>query len=138
MASILCILSMAHVCVKWILESYVNLLKYLCVQIFVIKNCRFFPKFFNCCLSAGFAELPQDDQLILIKSGYFEIWLARMARMCNKVENVITFEDGAMIQKDELAVVYTVSCTENWSQSCIGKNDCCMYCNLKLFMFSQN
>ncbi|XP_046360675.1 ecdysone-induced protein 78C-like [Haliotis cracherodii] len=55
----------------------------------------------------GFSELSQDDQLILIKTGFFEIWLTRMARMFNKEENSVTFEDGSIIPKDELDVVYS-------------------------------
>ncbi|KAL5007850.1 hypothetical protein ScPMuIL_016656 [Solemya velum] len=56
----------------------------------------------------GFPELAQDDQLILIKLGFFEIWLTRMTRMFNKLDNVVTFEDGSIIHKDELSVVYSV------------------------------
>ncbi|XP_041367161.1 ecdysone-induced protein 78C-like [Gigantopelta aegis] len=55
----------------------------------------------------GFSDLSQDDQLILIKSGFFEIWLTRMSRMFNKSENVVTFDEGSLILKDELAVVYS-------------------------------
>ncbi|KAK3594375.1 hypothetical protein CHS0354_032884 [Potamilus streckersoni] len=55
----------------------------------------------------GFSDLSQDDQLILIKSGFFEVWLTRMARMFNRVDNLLTFEDGSMIQRDELAVIFS-------------------------------
>ena len=54
-------------------------------------------------------DLVQDDQLVLIKSGFFEVWLTRMARMFNQMENYVTFEDGSMIHRDELSVVYAVS-----------------------------
>ena len=54
-------------------------------------------------------DLIQDDQLVLIKSGFFEVWLTRMARMFNQMENYVTFEDGSMIHRDELSVVYAVS-----------------------------
>jgi len=57
----------------------------------------------------GILELSQDDQLILIKMSFFEMWLTRMARMFSQEDNVVTFDDGSMIQKDELAVVYSVS-----------------------------
>ncbi|KAJ8299213.1 hypothetical protein KUTeg_023273 [Tegillarca granosa] len=55
----------------------------------------------------GFTDLSQDDQLIMIKAGFFEIWLTRMARMFNKFEGNVVFEDGSTIQKDELAVVFS-------------------------------
>ena len=58
-------------------------------------------------------DLIQDDQLVLIKSGFFEVWLTRMARMFNQMENYVTFEDGSMIHRDELSVVYAVS-IRNW------------------------
>lgn len=55
----------------------------------------------------GILDLSQDDQLILIKMSFFEMWLTSMARMFNHDENVVTFEDGSIIHRDELAVVYT-------------------------------
>ena len=57
----------------------------------------------------GFTDLTQDDQLLLIKGGFFEIWLTRMAGMFNKFDGMFTFEDGSMIQRDELSVVFTVN-----------------------------
>ncbi|ESO91576.1 hypothetical protein LOTGIDRAFT_122023 [Lottia gigantea] len=57
----------------------------------------------------SFSELSQDDQLILIKAGFFEVWLTRMSRMFNRNENLVTFEDGSMIHKDELSVVFSVT-----------------------------
>ncbi|XP_033751290.1 ecdysone-induced protein 78C-like [Pecten maximus] len=61
----------------------------------------------------GFSDLSQDDQLILIKGSFFEVWLTRMARMFNKHEGFLTFEEGNMIQREELSVVFSpefVSC----------------------------
>ncbi|KAI8781374.1 ecdysone-induced protein 78C [Biomphalaria glabrata] len=55
----------------------------------------------------NFPDLSQDDQLILIKTGFFEIWLARMSRMILKEEDIIVFEDGSCIARQELAVVYS-------------------------------
>ncbi|XP_059179020.1 ecdysone-induced protein 78C-like [Physella acuta] len=55
----------------------------------------------------SFPDLSQDDQLILIKTGFFEIWLTRMSRMISKEENIILFEDGSCISRQELAVVYS-------------------------------
>ena len=63
----------------------------------------------SCFFPAGFSELSQDDQLILIKTGFFEIWLTRMARMFNRNDNVLLFEDGSLIAREELDIVYNVS-----------------------------
>ncbi|XP_036369149.1 nuclear receptor subfamily 1 group D member 2-like isoform X2 [Octopus sinensis] len=54
----------------------------------------------------GFADLSQDDQLILIKSGFFEMWLSRQARTFDSQEDCLTFEDGSTIVKKELVAVY--------------------------------
>lgn len=70
---------------------------------------------------AGFPELNQDDQLILIKCGFFEVWLMRMARMFNKAEGCLTFEDGSIIQKEELGVVFSVSLRPQENHWCL----CC-------------
>ncbi|XP_064599858.1 ecdysone-induced protein 78C-like [Liolophura sinensis] len=55
----------------------------------------------------GFPDLSQDDQLILIKAGFFEVWLTRMSRMFSKEDSMVTFENGNMIHKDELSIVYS-------------------------------
>ncbi|XP_025086867.1 ecdysone-induced protein 78C-like isoform X3 [Pomacea canaliculata] len=55
----------------------------------------------------NFSDLSQDDQLILIKTGFFEIWLTRMARMFSRSDNMVMFEDGSLISRDEISVVYT-------------------------------
>lgn len=68
---------------------------------------------------AGFPELNQDDQLILIKCGFFEVWLMRMARMFNKAEGCLTFEDGSIIQKEELGVVFSVSLRPQENRWCL-------------------
>ena len=71
------------------------------------KKCRAF--ILNLHLfSSDFPDLSQDDQLILIKTGFFEIWLTRMSRMISKEENLIVFEDGSAIPREELAVVFAV------------------------------
>ena len=63
----------------------------------------------SCFFPAGFSELSQADQLILIKTGFFEIWLTRLARMFNRNDNVLLFEDGSLIAREELDIVYNVS-----------------------------
>lgn len=60
-------------------------------------------------LFAGFADLEQDDQLILIKAGFFEVWLIRVARMFNPQSCSLTFCDGSVVSRDQLEVIYNVS-----------------------------
>jgi nuclear receptor subfamily 1 group D protein 3 len=67
----------------------------------------------SCVFGVGFQELSQDDQLILIKGGFFEIWLTRMVRMLNSQDNSLTFGDGSCIPRTELEVIYLVSFSLN-------------------------
>ncbi|KAK2173520.1 hypothetical protein NP493_870g02007 [Ridgeia piscesae] len=55
----------------------------------------------------GFHDLSQDDQLILIKSGFFEIWLTRMTHMFDHSDLTVTFDDGSIVQKKQLDLVYS-------------------------------
>ena len=59
--------------------------------------------------TTGFADLSQDDQLILIKSGFFEVWLTWMTKLFNSTEKTLMLDDGSVIPKGELDIVYTVS-----------------------------
>ena len=54
----------------------------------------------------GFCELSQDDQLILIKVGFFEVWLSHIAKMTS--DNSMTFEDGIYITRQQLELMYEV------------------------------
>lgn len=54
----------------------------------------------------GFCELTQDDQLILIKVGFFEIWLCHISKMTN--DNSMTFEDGTFITRQQIELMYEV------------------------------
>jgi nuclear receptor subfamily 1 group D protein 3 len=54
-----------------------------------------------------FYELSQDDQLILIKAGFFEIWLIRHARMFYSTEKTLTFGDGSIVPLSQMELVYT-------------------------------
>ncbi len=57
----------------------------------------------------GFHDLSQDDQLILIKTGFFEIWLAQHTRLFSSTDNTLLLGDGAQIPFEELELVFTVS-----------------------------
>ncbi|XP_051170058.1 ecdysone-induced protein 78C isoform X2 [Leptopilina boulardi] len=52
----------------------------------------------------GFSDLLQDDQLILIKLGFFEIWLSHISKMTTNIS--MTFEDGTYITKQQLELIY--------------------------------
>lgn len=55
----------------------------------------------------GFCDLGQDDQLILIKIGFFEIWLSHAARLTSNTS--LMFDDGTMVTRQQLEVMYDVS-----------------------------
>ncbi|RZF47127.1 hypothetical protein LSTR_LSTR005205 [Laodelphax striatellus] len=52
----------------------------------------------------GFCELSQDDQLILIKIGFFELWLVHVARLTT--DSSLTFADGTFVTRQQLELVY--------------------------------
>jgi len=55
----------------------------------------------------GFSSLPQDDQLILIKTGFFEMWSIHMAPLA--VKESFTLSDGLVINRKHVDAVYSVS-----------------------------
>ncbi|XP_014673324.1 PREDICTED: ecdysone-induced protein 78C-like [Priapulus caudatus] len=57
----------------------------------------------------GFGDLGQDDQLILIKSAFFEVWLVRIARMFSPIDNTLTFGDGVYVTREQLEMMITVN-----------------------------
>ncbi|CAK1588000.1 unnamed protein product [Parnassius mnemosyne] len=52
----------------------------------------------------GFHTLPQDDQLILIKLGFFEVWLTRITRL--STPSSIVFDDGTAFTHSQLEMIY--------------------------------
>ncbi|XP_075228918.1 ecdysone-induced protein 78C-like [Lycorma delicatula] len=52
----------------------------------------------------GFCDLSQDDQLILIKVGFFELWLVRVSRLTS--DSSLTFADGTYITRQQLELMY--------------------------------
>jgi nuclear receptor subfamily 1 group D protein 3 len=58
----------------------------------------------------GFCELSQDDQLILIKVGFFEVWLSHISKMTS--DTSMTFEDGTYITRQQLELMYEVGYDE--------------------------
>ncbi|XP_046808071.1 ecdysone-induced protein 78C isoform X1 [Lucilia cuprina] len=52
----------------------------------------------------GFCDFTQDDQLILIKMGFFETWLTHVARMIT--DSTLTFDDGTYLTRQHLEIIY--------------------------------
>ncbi|XP_055909571.1 ecdysone-induced protein 78C isoform X1 [Eupeodes corollae] len=52
----------------------------------------------------GFCDFIQDDQLILIKLGFFEVWLTHAARMIN--DTALTFDDGVYLTRQQMDILY--------------------------------
>lgn len=55
----------------------------------------------------GFCDFPQDDQLILIKLGFFEIWLSHATKLAT--DGSLAFDDGSFLTRDQLEIIYDVS-----------------------------
>ncbi|XP_057372342.1 ecdysone-induced protein 78C-like [Daphnia carinata] len=56
----------------------------------------------------GFPELSQDDQLILIKIGFFEVWLGHVSRLINSQEGTLTLADGVTLSKQQMDTIFDV------------------------------
>ncbi|GIY38337.1 ecdysone-induced protein 78C [Caerostris darwini] len=54
----------------------------------------------------GFLKLSQDDQLRLIKTGFFEVWVMHVAKFSGPSENFITFFDGSYITRQQIEVMF--------------------------------
>ncbi|KAE8749116.1 Ecdysone induced 78 [Frankliniella occidentalis] len=52
----------------------------------------------------GFLELSQDDQLILIKVGFLEVWLVHVSRLAT--EHGLTMWDGTTFTRSQLTTMY--------------------------------
>ncbi|KAJ8937886.1 hypothetical protein NQ318_021709 [Aromia moschata] len=52
----------------------------------------------------GFCDFSQDDQLILIKVGFFEIWLSHAARLTSSAS--LMFDDGTTVTRQQLEAMY--------------------------------
>lgn len=55
----------------------------------------------------GFCDLSQDDQLILIKLGFFEVWLSHVSKLAT--DSALTFDDGSYLSREQLELLYDVS-----------------------------
>lgn len=62
----------------------------------------------NGLIVTGFPELSQDDQLILIKIGFFEVWLGHVSRLVNSQEGTVTLADGVTLSKQQMDLIFDV------------------------------
>jgi hypothetical protein len=56
----------------------------------------------------NFTQLGQDDQLILIKQGFFECWLAHIARTHHPIDCTITFACGQQLTRTQFELMFDV------------------------------
>lgn len=56
----------------------------------------------------GFGELSQDDQLILVKIGFYEVWLGHVSRSINTQEGSLTLADGSTFSRQQLELIFDV------------------------------
>lgn len=61
----------------------------------------------------GFCDFTQDDQLILIKLGFFELWLSHIAK--TTTDTSLTFDDGTYLTRQQLEIMYDVSSAFSYS-----------------------
>ncbi|KAI2807605.1 hypothetical protein BLOT_005542 [Blomia tropicalis] len=54
----------------------------------------------------GFSDLTQDDQLILVKLGFFEVWLVHISKTVDFVDNTLTFADGSFLNRKQLELMF--------------------------------
>lgn len=74
----------------------------------------------------GFLALNQLDQLLLIKSGFFEIWLVTIAGMFNCSDNTLTFSDGTYIDRQQLDTMFDKNFTTIAFNFSISFNQLCL------------
>ncbi|KAL4717435.1 hypothetical protein ACJJTC_000584 [Scirpophaga incertulas] len=55
----------------------------------------------------GFHNLPQDDQLILVKVGFFEVWLSRVSTL--STPDYLVLDDGSTLTLQHLETMYDAS-----------------------------
>ena len=60
---------------------------------------------------AGFIDLHPDDQLILLKTAFIDIWTVLNASRLSQVQDSVTLSDGIQIPICEVTTVYSVSDT---------------------------
>ncbi|UXI19554.1 lipid phosphate phosphohydrolase 3 [Sarcoptes scabiei] len=71
----------------------------------------------------GFSDLTQDDQLILIKLGFFEVWLVHISKTVDFIENTLTFADGSFLSRKQLELMFNLEFVGNLFHLMSGLNN---------------
>lgn len=74
----------------------------------------------------GFLALNQLDQLLLIKKGFFEIWLVTIAGMFNCADSTLTFADGTYIDREQLDTMFDKTFSAKAFNFSISLNQLCL------------
>lgn len=82
----------------------------------------------------GFVDLSQDDQLILIKVGFFELWLCYVSRLATDLS--LTFYDGTFITRQQLELIYDVRLNFSLKIYSVKTKIPCCRCKIKALIFS--
>ncbi|XP_043239972.1 ecdysone-induced protein 78C-like isoform X2 [Amphibalanus amphitrite] len=92
----------------------------------------------------GFLELSQDDQLILIKASFFDVWLAHASRLVSPVDGTVTFSDGQYIGRQHLDIMFNSELTTAVFGFCVGLNalklndtEVALFCSVALMASSR-
>ncbi|XP_063701492.1 ecdysone-induced protein 78C [Culicoides brevitarsis] len=72
----------------------------------------------------GFCDFTQDDQLILIKLGFFELWLSHIAK--TTTDTSLTFDDGTYLTRQQLEIMYDVDFVNDLISFTNGLNACAL------------
>ncbi|KRZ94687.1 Nuclear hormone receptor E75 [Trichinella sp. T8] len=70
-----------------------------------------------------FTDFLQGDQLVLIKGGFFEVWLVRISRMLDVQFGTMTMCDGSFLGRDQLDVIYNTDLVNAIFQFAAGFNN---------------
>ncbi|KAL7046473.1 hypothetical protein ACKWTF_002587 [Chironomus riparius] len=70
----------------------------------------------------GFCDFTQDDQLILIKLGFFEVWLNYIAKATTDL--TLTFDDGTFMTRQQLEIMYDADFVNALCNFTNGLNAC--------------
>ncbi|KRX78775.1 Nuclear hormone receptor E75 [Trichinella sp. T6] len=70
-----------------------------------------------------FIDFLQGDQLVLIKGGFFEVWLVRISRMLDAQFGTMTMCDGSFLGRDQLDVIYNTDLVNAIFQFAAGFNN---------------
>ncbi|XP_028966456.1 ecdysone-induced protein 78C-like, partial [Galendromus occidentalis] len=96
----------------------------------------------------GFLEFAQDDQLILIKLGFFEVWLIHVSRSILAEEDgsrgAVTFAGGAYVTREQLEFVCDIDFTSSmfnffssFNGLSLNDTEIGLFCAVALLTFSE-